>query len=245
MSHQELIQGSSLLLSKLSHYNRWMATRLNALGPIEGTVLEFGCGSGGMARALVQLPGVSRLIANDVSPHVKTYFEKHLSSVPNLEFSDADIFKTPELFKAMHYNIAVTSNTLEHIENDGLALKRITECATSKTAVVLVPAFNCLYGTCDKDGGHLRRYTKSSFRRMAEGAGLRVEKLAYFNLLGAAGWWTQYVLMKRTDYETESHAANYSIFDKYIVPVYSQLERVVPLPFGLSLVARVSSGTGS
>jgi len=241
MSTQDLIQGSSLLLSKLSHYNRWMATRLNALGPIEGTVLEFGCGSGGMARALVQLPGVNRLIANDVSPHVKDYFEKNLSSVPNLEFSDADIFKTPELFKAMNYNIAVTSNTLEHIENDGLALQRITECAASKTAVILVPAFSCLYGTCDKDGGHFRRYTKSSFRKMAEGAGLTVEKVAYFNLLGAAGWWTQYVLMKRTDYETESHASNYSIFDKYIVPVYSQVERLVPLPFGLSLVARVTS----
>lgn len=241
MSTQELIQGSSLLLSKLSHYNRWMAERLNALGPIEGTVLEFGCGSGGMARALVQLPGVERLIANDISPHVKEYFRTHLSSVPKLEFSDADIFKTPELYRAMNYDIAVTSNTLEHIEDDGLALKRITECARRRTAVILVPAFNCLYGTCDKDGGHFRRYTKTSFRRMAEGAGLKVEKVAYFNLLGAAGWWTQYVLLKRTDYETESHASNYSIFDKYIVPVYSQVERLVPLPFGLSLVARVSS----
>lgn len=241
MSNQDLIQGSSLLLSKLSHYNRWMATRLNALGPIEGTVLEFGCGSGGMARALVQLPGVKRLIANDVSPHVKDYFAKNLSSVPNLEFSDADIFRTPEVFKAMGYDIAVTSNTLEHIEDDGLALKRITECARSKTAVILVPAFNCLYGTCDRDGGHFRRYTKASFRAMAEGAGLKVEKIAYFNLLGAAGWWTHYVLMKRTDYETESHASSYSFFDQYIVPLYSRIERVVPLPFGLSLVARVSS----
>lgn len=241
MSDQDLIQGSSLLLSKLSRYNQWMATRLDSLGPIEGTVLEFGCGSGGMAQAIVRLPGVRRLIANDVSPNVKEYFAKHLSSVPNLEFSDADIFEAPEVFKAMNYDIAVSSNTLEHIEDDGLALNRITECARSKTAVILVPAFNCLYGTCDADGGHLRRYTKKSFRRMAEGAGLRVEKIAYFNLLGAAGWWTQYVLMKRTDYETESHASNYSIFDKYIVPVYSKLERLVPLPFGLSLVARVSS----
>jgi hypothetical protein len=158
-----------------------------------------------------------------------------------LEFSDADIFQAPEVFRAMNYDVAVTSNTLEHIEDDGLALERITECARRKTALVLVPAFNCLYGTCDRDGGHFRRYTKRSFRRMAEGRGLTVEAISYFNLLGAAGWWTQYVLMKRTDYETESHAANYSIFDRYIVPVYSRLERLVPLPFGLSLVARVSS----
>ena len=239
MSTTELVQGSSLLLSKLTHYNRWMADRLNRLGPIQGTVLEFGCGSGGMARALLQLPGVTRLIANDVSPHVKDYFQKNLSGIPGLEFSDADIFQTPETFRAMGYDIAVTSNTLEHIEDDGTALRRITECARTRTAVILVPAFNCLYGTCDRDGGHFRRYTKASFRKMAEGAGLRVEAISYFNLLGAAGWWTQYVLLKRTDYETDSHAANYSIFDKWIVPIYSRVERHMPLPFGLSLVARV------
>jgi len=239
MSTQELIQGSSLLLSTLTHYNRWMADRLNRLGPIQGTVLEFGCGSGGMARALRQLPGVTRLIANDVSPHVRDYFREHLSGIPGLEFSDADIFQTPETFRAMNYDIAVTSNTLEHIEDDATALRRIAECARTRTAVVLVPAFNCLYGTCDRDGGHFRRYTKASFRDMAARAGLRVEAISYFNLLGAAGWWTQYVLLKRTDYETESHAANYSLFDQWIVPAYSRVERWVPLPFGLSLVARV------
>jgi SAM-dependent methyltransferase len=241
MSTQELIQGSSLLLSKLSHYNQWMADRLDRLGPIEGTVLEFGCGSGGMARAIVSLPGVRRLIANDVSPHVKDYFGKNLSHIPNLEFSDANIFEQPEVFAAMNYDIAVTSNTLEHIEQDALALKRIAENARTRTAVVLVPAFECLYGTCDADGGHLRRYKKATFRRMAESVGLEVERISYFNMLGAFGWWTQYVLLRRTDYETESHATNYSIFDKFIVPVYSRIERVVPCPFGLSLVARVRS----
>jgi SAM-dependent methyltransferase len=241
MSHQELIQGSSLLLSTLSHYNRWMAERLNALGPIRGTVLEFGCGSGGMARALVALPGVTRLIANDISPHVRDYFATHLAHVPNLEFCGADVFTEPEAFAAMHYDIAVTSNTLEHIEQDGLALQRITRHARTRTAVVLVPAFDCLYGTCDADGGHLRRYTKKRFRTMAAGAGLRVDQISYFNMIGAFGWWMQYVVRKRTDYETESHAQNYSIFDKWIVPVYSRVERVLPCPFGLSLVARVSS----
>jgi SAM-dependent methyltransferase len=239
MSEQELIHGSSFLLSRLSHYNRWMAARLDALGPIEGTVLEFGCGSGGLARALVQLPGVRRVIANDISPHVTKYFAAHLAAVPNLEFSDADILQHPEAFAAFNYDIAVTSNTLEHIEQDALALKRVTEHARRRMTVVLVPALDCLYGTCDADGGHLRRYTKNSFRRMAESAGLRVEDMSYFNMVGAFGWWAQYVLLKRRDYETASHAQSYSLFDRLIVPVYSRIERVLPCPFGLSLVARV------
>ena len=97
MSNLDLIQGSSGLLSELSHYNRWMADRLNELGPIEGTVLEFGCGSGGMTQALLALPGVRRLIANDISPQVRKYFTEHLSSLPNLEFSDANVFEAHEV----------------------------------------------------------------------------------------------------------------------------------------------------
>ena len=241
MNQHELIQGSSLLLSKLSHYNRWMADRLDRLGPIEGTVLEFGCGTGGMACAMAALPRVRRLIANDVSPHVGQHFAEHLSDVPKLEFSDADIFQVPEAFAAMNYDIAVTSNTLEHIEQDALALRRITENARTRTALVLVPAFECLYGTCDADGGHLRRYRKRTFAQMAESADLKVDRISYFNMLGAFAWWMQYVLLRRTDYETESHAQTYSAFDKFVVPVYSRVERLLPCPFGLSLVARVSA----
>jgi SAM-dependent methyltransferase len=240
MNTQELTQGSSLLLSGLSHYNGWLAAQLDRLGPLEGVVLEFGCGSGGVSRALAALPKVTRVIGNDISPHVKAYFAQHLAGLPKLEFIDANIFTEPGAFSAMEYDWAVTSNTLEHIEEDGRALRSIVERARTRTAIALVPAFDCFYGTCDRDGGHLRRYTKQSFRRMAEKAGLRVERIFYFNMLGAFAWWMQYVLLKRVDYTTESHAQNYSMFNRLVVPLYSKIERIIPCPFGLSLVARVT-----
>jgi SAM-dependent methyltransferase len=240
MSRSDLIHGSSLLLSELSSYNRWLAAQLNRLGPLEGVVLEFGCGSGGVTRALSVLPGVRRLIANDISPQVKSYFKEHFAAAANIEFSDANIFTDPQTFAAMSYDWVVTSNTLEHIEYDSGALRRIVECARTRTGVVLVPAFACLYGTCDRDGGHLRRYTKASFRRMAEASGLRVERIFYFNMIGALAWWLQYVLLRRDDYTTAAHARSYSMFNRLIVPVYSKVERFMPCPFGLSVVARVT-----
>lgn len=240
MSTQELTCGSSLLLSGLSHYNRWLAQQIERLGPLEGVVLEFGCGSGGLLRALLARPGVRRVIANDIAPHVKSYFDEHFAGVANVAFCNANVFTAPEAFAEMGYDWAVTSNTLEHIEDDGTALRRIVEHARTRTGIVLVPAFECFYGTCDRDGGHLRRYTKSTFRRMAEAAGLRVERMFYFNMVGALAWWAQYVVLRREDYEAEGHAQNYSIFDRFIVPLYSKVERVLPCPFGLSLVARVT-----
>ncbi len=240
MREKELTEGSSFLLSKLSHYNRWMAEQLNRLGPISGTVLEFGCGSGGMTQALVHLSGVERVIANDISPHVKEFLLEKFEGVTTIKFSDANILEDPQAFADMRYDWAVSSNTLEHIEDDKTALRWIVEYARLKTALILVPAFNCLYGTCDRDGGHLRRYSKASFRKLARDAGLEVNGLFYFNILGAFAWWTQYVFLRQQNYSEESHTYSYSFFDRYIVPFYSRVERRLNCPFGLSLVARVT-----
>jgi SAM-dependent methyltransferase len=228
MDTVELTHGSSLLTSGLSHYNRWMALQLNRLGPLQGTVLEFGCGSGGLTRALAQLPGVDRVIANDVSPHVKDYFRSQFAADARVEFVGADILSAPREFDRIRYDWAVSSNTLEHVERDGEALRRIAERARTRQALILVPAFNCLYGTCDRDGGHLRRYTKRTFTRMAEAGGLQVERVFYFNMVGAFAWWAQYVLLKRDDYTAESHAQTYSTFNRFVVPLYSRIERFLP-----------------
>jgi SAM-dependent methyltransferase len=239
MNTIELTRGSSLLTSGLSHYNRWMADQLNSVGPLHGTVLEFGCGSGGLTQALAQLAGVRRVIGNDVSPHVCEYFHARFAHEPRIEFIGADILSDPSVFDALGYDWAVSSNTLEHIERDADALRRITERARTRCAVILVPAFDCFYGTCDRDGGHLRRYTKRSFVQTARSAGLRVERMFYFNMIGALAWWVQYVLLKREDYTADTHAQTYSLFNQYVVPAYSRVERFLPCPFGLSLVARV------
>lgn len=237
---RELIEGSSLLLSELSHYNRWLAEQLNRLGPIGGTVLEFGCGCGGLTHAVACLPGVEKVIANDISPHVREFCLTRFAKFKNIEFSDANILESPEAFASLSYDWAISSNTLEHVEDDKTALRRITEHARLKTAIILVPAFKCLYGTCDRDGGHLRRYTRATFEKLADGAGMELNGAFYFNMLGALAWWLQYVLLRVRKYEDEAHLRRYSFFDRHIVPFYSKLERRLDCPFGLSLVARVT-----
>ena len=147
---------------------------------------------------------------------------------------------TPEVFAKMQYDWAISSNTLEHIEDDKKALYRIVENARMKTAIILVPALSCLYGTCDHDGGHLRRYSKVSFKKLTEDTGLKLDGFFYFNMLGAIAWWVQYVLLRIQNYSDKSHLRCYTIFDRYITPSYSKLEGKLDCPFGLSLVARVT-----
>ena len=206
---------------------------------MSGSVFELGCGTGGVTRALASLESVEKVIANDISPEVATFFRS--SELPTkVKFIGEDLISNRSVLSGLKYDYAVTTNTLEHIENDGIALHAITEAAASKYSLVLVPAFECLFGTCDRDGGHIRRYTRKTFSQMCATNNLRVERIKYVNMIGALAWWAKYKLRQETDYLSQQHSDSYSFFDKRVLPITSKLESRFGTPFGLSLVAKVS-----
>lgn len=234
-----LVHGSSSLTSGLSNYNKWIIRKLSEYSVIRGRVFEFGCGTGGITKALSSLPEVESVIANDTSASVAAFFKSNSSRLgSNVEFLPIDIF---EVSKDLRWDISITTNTLEHIHDEGPYLAEITKRASTKTSLVLVPAFQFLYGTLDKDGGHFRRYTKKTFSIMVENQGLRIEKMEYFNFPGVFGWWFNYVFMGSTNYVSNSHHFSYRLFDKVIVPFYSPLEDLLSIPLGLSLIAQVKA----
>jgi hypothetical protein len=99
--------------------------------------------------------------------------------------------------------------------------------------VLLVPAFQALYGPIDKNLGHHRRYTRATIRLLAQQTGLRIRKLHYMNSLGFFGWWiNSHILMREAQSERQIQ-----IFDRYVVPPMSAIERIIHPPFGQSLLA--------
>jgi len=212
------------------------------LQPLSGKVLEFGCGTGGVTRALAAVNSIETVFANDISPEVADFFANKKMS-DKIKFLSDDLIANPSLLSKLNYDYAITTNTLEHIEKDGEALHSITVSASERFSLVLVPAFDCLYGTCDRDGGHIRRYTRQSFSDMCERNNLRVERIRYVNMVGAFAWWVKYVFLRRTDYSSKKHSNSYSFFDKRVLPITSIIESRVGAPFGLSLIAKVSSLT--
>ncbi len=98
-------------------------------------------------------------------------------------------------------------------------------------AIVLVPAFQQLFGTLDRELGHARRYTRQSLTRRMNQAGFRVERAFYFNLVGTLGWWVN----ARIRNVPRIPIKQLRIFDA-MVPIL-QLEDLVPLPFGQSVIA--------
>jgi SAM-dependent methyltransferase len=136
----------------------------------------------------------------------------------------------------------VCLNVLEHIEDDHQALQAITDVLKPPgTIVLLVPAFPALEGPIDRRLKHTRRYTRKSLMDIAERTGLRVRHMRYVNFIGFFGWWINAHLLRLE----EQSPNQIEIFDRWIVPVMSRVERIVPPPFGQSLLAVLEKATSA
>ena len=123
-------------------------------------------------------------------------------------------------------------NVLEHIDDDAGALRKMTElCRPGGSVVILVPALMMLYGAMDRSFGHFRRYSQRTLRRAFQAAGLRVVSSRYFNMLGALGW----LLKGRITGGDQLDTRSCRLFDR-LVPYLDALERLLPRPFGQSLI---------
>ncbi len=98
--------------------------------------------------------------------------------------------------------------------------------------VVLVPAHPRLYGTLDRQYGHHRRYDRERLERIVGGAGLVLEDLYSFNLLGIAGWWVK----NRRGTARIDHRSLRAY--EALLRLWRPIEDRRRPPVGLSLVAR-------
>ena len=195
-------------------------------------VLEVGCGLGNFTGTLLDRDAV---IAVDIEPKCIQRLKQRYANRDNLHAFVCDV-GAPEFrdLARLRPDSCVCLNVLEHIEDDGAALQAMASVLVPGGVIVLmVPAFHALYGPIDKNLGHHRRYSRGSLRRLAGRVGLRVRKIHYSNCIGFFGWWTNAHILKR---EAQSER-QIEVFDRYLVPVISGVERLARPPFGQSLVA--------
>jgi 2-polyprenyl-3-methyl-5-hydroxy-6-metoxy-1,4-benzoquinol methylase len=136
------------------------------------------------------------------------------------------------------FDTIVCVNVLEHIEDDAAALRGMAKVLAPANGrlFLLVPAHPLLFGTPDVLAGHFRRYSRHRLVDALSAAGFVVTRAAYFNGLGAIPYLLNArVLKPRT--LSGSVDTQIVLFDRYFVPVLRRLERVVPVPFGQSLIA--------
>jgi len=217
----------------MAHAANYFAWQGRLVAPALGQrVIEVGCGIGNFTSLLLDRETV---VAIDVDPACVQRLRERYADRPNLHAFVCEPGSAAFAGLAdWRPDSCVCLNVLEHIEDDGRALAAMASVLVPGGAIVLlVPAFQALYGRIDRNLSHCRRYSRKSLAGLARGTGLRIEKLHYVNAAGFFGWWMNAHVFRR---EAQS-AAQIRIFDRCFVPWLSRLEAIAPPPFGQSLFA--------
>ena len=123
-----------------------------------------------------------------------------------------------------------TLNVLEHIADDGAALRQLgAKLTETGRLLVYVPAFKILWTSLDEKIKHHRRYRRKDLEELTRSAGLSVQKSGYVDSLGfLAALAFKIVGSKKADLSTRA----ISLYDRYIVPPSKALDLLFGGLFG-------------
>jgi SAM-dependent methyltransferase len=207
-------------------------------------ILEIGCGAGGMLEPLQRYGRVTGL---DYSQDAMRYchsrgFARVVTGLGNeLPFPD-ETFDLVALF-----------DVIEHIPDDRQVLAEVRRVLKPDGKVFIsVPAYQFLYSQNDRVVHHLRRYTAGGLSRVVREAGLKAEKVTYFNtflfplILAAIG---VLKLKERLFGLPEGETNLHHQFSRPINAIFAGvmcserlLLRNMEFPFGHSLIAMANRG---
>ncbi|MFT3694684.1 MAG: class I SAM-dependent methyltransferase [Kofleriaceae bacterium] len=213
---------------EIQNYFAWQAELF--AGYAHGTIIDHGAGTGGLSNALVKAK-LGDVIAVEPDPQ--------LVEVLRAKFGDDHVVAgTLDDYLDAHgpasVDTIVSSNVIEHIEDDVACLQAMFELLRPGGAVGLyIPARPELYGSLDKAVGHHRRYTKPEIEQKLQHAGFHVERVQYRNLVSVVPWLITGRVMKLEKLGDGS----LKLFDKVVFPVARWIEDRFPPAYGLNLVA--------
>ena len=220
-------------LETMQEARRYAAHVFGLVRPFIGRrVLEVGSGIGTMTSRLVDVADfvlgiepnpncVSRIEAMRRHPHF---------TLRTCHFEECDATELASL----RFDSVLCINVLEHIADDAGALKAFKQILVPGGRVlVFVPAVQAAYGPLDAELGHHRRYSKRTLRGAFAAAGLDLVRLRYTNPIGLVGWMYNAHITKSTAHSR----SQVKLFETLVAPWVLPLERLLPPPIGLSLVA--------
>lgn len=201
--------------------------------PPAARILEIGCGTG---HNFEMLKGLGSLDAVEIDPQARALASRRLGR----EVQAAPLPDLPGIAEKSYHLVALL-DVLEHVDADEAALSSIaSRLAPGGRILVTVPAYQWMWSAHDVAHHHKRRYSKRGLKRVAEAAGLRVERIGFFNSLLlplAAAARIAGKLAGRTSSDDAIPPAPVNKLLRFVFGLERHLVGRVPLPAGLSLFA--------
>jgi len=201
---------------------------------IGARVLEVGSGIGTTTRILIEM--AERVVGIEPNRASIAHLRQTVGHHPAFTLHDCHLEECDRSqLVGERFDTILCINVLEHIEDDQAALRGFAEIAQPADAHVLifVPAVEAAYGRLDAALGHHRRYSRRTLARMFAAAGLDLQVLRYTNPIGLLGWMFNTYVTRNAAHS----ARQIALFEMLVAPWALPLERIVPVPLGLSLVA--------
>ncbi len=220
-------------MSVAVNYYNWL---IQEFGPYIGKkTLEVGAGSGTFSNYLLHSGRIQELYTVEPSTEMFDQQKNELKSLPSTTLISKCGFlnevqnELPKDFDTIFY-----INVLEHVEKDLEELKLINGLMKHGAYVcIYVPALQFLYGEFDRKVGHYRRYSKETLGNILKASGFEIIKLNYSDIFGILPWLINFRLLKKGDLSTKS----VQIYDRLVIPVVKNMEKLIKPPFGKNLWA--------
>jgi SAM-dependent methyltransferase len=201
-------------------------------------VLELGCGIGTYSARIRSL--AQHLVCVDAVPRYVAEVRRVFRDDPAVE-PIVGTMGSALGFAAASFDAIACLNVLEHVEDEAAALLCLRRCLKpGGTLALQVPAHQALYGSVDRALGHYRRYNARQLAALLEETGFAITlPPRYLYSLAIPGWWWFGKVRKAKAVPgATARIAN------ALVRTSRALERLLPLPFGLTLVSIASAPDG-
>jgi SAM-dependent methyltransferase len=200
--------------------------------PEDARILEIGCGTG---HNLAMLGTFGTVDAIEIDAGSRALAEARLGR----PVGAAPLPDLPGVARGA-YDLVAVLDVVEHIEDDVAALKAMADLLTPGGKILIaVPAHQWMWSAHDVVNHHHRRYSKATLKAAIVKAGLRPEKLGYFNSLLfplAAAARIAGRLTGREDSDDSPPAAPVNALFERIFRAERYMVGRVPMPMGVSIV---------